>query len=180
MLWFAATGMGFVLRRLPSASRPALRLALANMTQPGSATPAVITALGLGLSLLATVTILDSTISRGVNESLLGTAPSFYFVDIQPSDAATFDATIAQFASVRDYRRTPMIRGRIVALNGVSTSQAKVARDSRWALNGDRGITYAAEEPTETHLTAGHWWPANYTGTDAYFISIPISQTAWD
>ncbi|HEX4157111.1 MAG TPA: FtsX-like permease family protein [Rhizomicrobium sp.] len=163
-LALVSAAIGFALRRLPPASQPALRLALANMTRPGSATAAVVTALGLGLSLLATVTILDNTISHGVNESLPGTAPSFYFVDIQPSDAPAFDKTIAHFASARDYRRTPMIRGRIVALNGVPATRAKVARDSRWALNGDRGITYAAQEPKDTQLTAGHWWPAHYRG----------------
>jgi len=164
VLGLASIGTGFVLRRLPPASQPGLRLALANMTRPGSAAPAVITALGLGLSLLAAVTILDGTISHAVNESLPGTAPSFYFVDIQPMDAAAFDRTIARFASARDYRRTPMIRGRIVALNGVPAARAKVARDARWALNGDRGITYAASKPKDTQLTAGHWWPANYSG----------------
>ncbi|HEY3637780.1 MAG TPA: FtsX-like permease family protein [Rhizomicrobium sp.] len=164
VLAFTAAGIRFLLRRLPQPTRPAPRLALANMTRPGSATTSVVTALGLGLSLLATVTILDRTISHGVNDSLLGSAPTFYFVDIQPADAQAFDRTIARFASARDYRRTPMIRGRIVALNHISAAQANVARSARWALNGDRGITYAAAEPKDTHLTAGHWWPVNYRG----------------
>ncbi|MGH6877326.1 MAG: ABC transporter permease, partial [Rhizomicrobium sp.] len=163
-LSFAAAGTQFVLRRLPPARRPTPRLALANMTRPGAAAPAVITALGLGLSLLATITILDRTISAQVNESLPVTAPTFYFVDIQPADAAAFDRTIAHFASARDYRRTAMIRGRIVALNGVSVRHAKVGREARWALNGDRGITYAAREPKNTQITSGRWWPPGYRG----------------
>ncbi len=163
-LALAAAAIRFVVRRVPPASQPAPRLALANMTRPGSATAAVITALGLGLSLLATITIIDRTISHGVDESLPGTAPTFYFVDIQPADAAAFDRTIARFVSTRDYRRTPMIRGRIVALNGVPASRAKVERAARWALNGDRGITYAAQEPKDTQLAAGRWWPADYHG----------------
>ena len=163
-LALAAAGIRLILQRLPPVTRHTPRLALANITRPGSAAPSVITALGLGLSLLATVTVLDRTISHGVNESLPGTAPTFYFVDIQPSDAATFDRTVASFKSARDYRRTPMIRGRIVALNGVPAVRAKVARDSRWALNGDRGITYAAREPKDAQIVAGRWWPANYRG----------------
>lgn len=175
-LTLAAAAIRFVLQILPPASHPALRLALANMTRPGSATPAVITALGLGLSLLATVTIIDRTISHGVNESLPGTAPTFYFVDIQPADAAAFDRTIARFASARDYRRTPMIRGRIAALNGVPAAQAKVERSARWALNGDRGITYAAQEPKDTQLTAGHWWPANYRGPTLISLDTELAR----
>jgi putative ABC transport system permease protein len=163
-LTLTASGLRFVLRRLPAPSSPALRLALANLTRPGSTAQSVITALGLGLSLLATVTILDRTISAQVNESLPSTAPSFYFVDIQPADVPAFDRTIARFKAARDYRRTPMIRGRIVALNGVPAARAKVAPDSRWALNGDRGITYAAAPPRNTDVVAGRWWAANYRG----------------
>jgi putative ABC transport system permease protein len=163
-LALAARALRWTLRRLPRAHLPAARLALANITRPGSPTQAVITALGLGLSLLATVTILDRTISAEVRESLPGTAPTFYFLDIQPSETAAFDRAVTHFASATDYRRTPMIRGRIVGLNGVPAARAKVASGSRWALNGDRGITYAATPPKDTQLTAGRWWAANYRG----------------
>lgn len=163
-LALTAAALRWSLRRLPAPSNPTLRLALGNLVRPGAATQSVITALGLGLSLLATVTILDRTISAQVNESLPGTAPSFYFVDIQPSDVSAFDRTISGFKSARDYRRTPMIRGRIVALNGVPAAQAKVAADARWALNGDRGITYAAVAPKDTDIVAGRWWATNYRG----------------
>lgn len=164
MLAVVAAALRIIIRRLPAPKHPASRLALANLTRPGSATEAIVIVLGLGLSLLATVTILDRTISAQITESLPGTAPTFYFVDVQPADAAAFDRTIAGFASVRDYRRTPMIRGRITALNGVPAARAKVARDARWALNGDRGITYAATPPKDTDIVAGRWWAAEYRG----------------
>jgi len=163
-LALAAQGLRRLFRMLPRAGSPVARLALANITRPGSPSAAVITALGLGLSLLAAVTILDATISGEVRESLSGTAPTFYFVDIQPADAALFDRTVTRFPSARDYRRTPMIRGRIVALNGVPASRAKVASDAKWALNGDRGITYSAGPPKDTEIARGKWWPANYRG----------------
>src|SRR6185295_14758315 len=93
-----------------------LRLALANLTRPGAATAGVVTALGLGLTLLATVTLLDRTVSAQVADSLPSRAPSFFFVDIQQGDAAAFDKMINTFRSATGYRRTPMIRGRITAV----------------------------------------------------------------
>jgi putative ABC transport system permease protein len=39
-----------------------------------------------------------------------------------------------------------------------------VAEESRWALRGDRGLTYAATPPEGTRLVAGQWWPADYAG----------------
>ncbi len=68
------------------------------------------------------------------------------------------------FSTATDYKRTPMIRGRITALNGVPSADAKVAPDAKWALNGDRGITYAATPPEGTIITEGKWWPADYRG----------------
>ena len=48
-----------------------------------------------------------------------------------------------------DYKRTPMIRGRITSLNGVPSAEAKVSqRRQMGAESGDRGITYAATPPT--------------------------------
>lgn len=164
VLALAAAALCLLLRRLPAPSRATPRLAFANLTRPGSATQTVITALGLGLALLANVTILERTISDQVSASLPATAPTFYFIDIQPAEAIDFDRTIARFASARDYKRTAIIRGRIVALNGIPAARAKVAREARWALNGDRGITYAATEPKNSVITAGRWWPANYRG----------------
>jgi len=152
------------LKRAPRLKRPELRLALANLARPGAATAGVITALGLGLTLLATVALLDSTISAQVKDSLPETAPSFFFVDIQPDQASVFDATIHRFRTASAYRRTPMIRGRIVSLRGVAAKDAKVASDAKWALAGDRGITYAAGRPDDAKITEGSWWPANYAG----------------
>jgi putative ABC transport system permease protein len=164
VLRLIAAALRFVLRRLPRPRRAGLRLAIANLTRPGAATAGVIVALGLGLSLLATVMLIDRTISAQVEESLPGKAPTFYFIDIQPDEAAAFDRTIARFRSAEDYKRTPMIRGRITALNGVPSAKAKVDAGARWALNGDRGITYAAAPPKGTDITEGKWWPPNYAG----------------
>ncbi len=57
-----------------------------------------------------------------------------------------------------------MIRGRIVSLKGVAARDAKVSSDSKWALSGDRGITYAAMPPKDTEIVEGKWWPAAYRG----------------
>jgi len=164
ILRVAAAGLRFVLLRLPRSRRPGLRLALANLTRPGAGTAGVVVALGLGLTLLASVSLLDRTISAQVASSLPAQAPSFFFVDIQPGEAAAFDRTIAGFPAATDYRRTPMIRGRITALDGVPAAEAKIEPGARWAVSGDRGITYAAAMPKDAIVTAGSWWPATYAG----------------
>jgi putative ABC transport system permease protein len=176
LLRLLAAGVTRGLRQLPRPRSPLLRLALGDLTRPGAATGGVITALGLGLTLLATVTLLDSSIAGEVNEALPARAPSFFFVDIQPDQTADFDRTIRSFHSQSDYKRTPMIRGRITALNGVPSADAKVSSDAKWVLNGDRGITYSATPPPGTIVTHGDWWPANYNGPELISLDQEVAK----
>ena len=57
-----------------------------------------------------------------------------------------------------------MLRGRIVAINGVPAEKVEAAPDSRWVLAGDRGLTYADNVPRGSTITQGSWWRAGYTG----------------
>ena len=176
LLRLLAEGLRRAIRSMPRPKSPLVRLAFANLVRPGAATGGVITALGLGLTLLATVTLLNGIIGAQVQGALPARAPSFFFVDIQPDEATAFDKTITGFSGASDYKRTPMIRGRITALNGVPSADAKVAPDAKWALNGDRGITYAATPPPGTIITEGQWWPTNYNGPTLISLDQAIAQ----
>jgi putative ABC transport system permease protein len=60
--------------------------------------------------------------------------------------------------------KTPMLRGRVTALNDVPASQTDKDAESAWILRGDRALTWQAEPPIGATLTRGEWWPANYKG----------------
>jgi putative ABC transport system permease protein len=57
-----------------------------------------------------------------------------------------------------------MLRGRIVKVRDVPAASIEVAPDARWALRGDRGLTYADAPPAGSRLVDGDWWPAGYDG----------------
>ncbi|MES2471210.1 MAG: FtsX-like permease family protein, partial [Pseudomonadota bacterium] len=81
LLRLLAEGLRRAIRALPRQKSPVLRLAFANLVRPGAATGGIVTALGLGLTLLATVTLLNATINAQVAGALPARAPSFFFVD---------------------------------------------------------------------------------------------------
>jgi putative ABC transport system permease protein len=176
ILRLVAGGLRWVIARLPRATNTNLRLALANLVRPGAGTAGVVTALGLGLTLLATVTLLGHTITAQVSNELPESAPSFFFIDIQSDKAGAFDRVISRFRSAQDYRRTPMIRGRIVSLKGVAARDVKVPSSYRWVLSGDRGITYAAAEPKDTELVEGKWWAASYRGPTLISLDADVAH----
>ncbi len=151
-------------RTAPSPNRPWARLGIGNLHRPGTATPLMLVSLGLGLSTLAAVALIEGNISRQIRDQLPGEAPSFFFIDIQNEQLSQFEKIVAGTPGVRDMEQVPSMRARLVSVNGVPADQVKATPDTSWALRGDRGLTYSAAEPKGTRLVAGTWWPPDYEG----------------
>jgi putative ABC transport system permease protein len=153
------------LNRLPRRKSQTLRLALANLTRPGAPTVSIVVALGLGLSLLATVVLIQASVAGEVEDQLPSRLPSFYFADVQQDQVDALSKLLASYPDAKDFTATPMLRGRIVKLKDVAAADATVASDSRWAINGDRNVTYASEPPKDARVVEGpSWWPRDYQG----------------
>ncbi len=138
-----------------------LRLALGSVGGPGSETASVVLSLGLGLTVLAAVGQIDWNLRQAIQRDLPEVAPSFFVVDIQPDQIDGFLARLEEDPGVGRVETAPMLRGFVVGINGRPAEE--VAGD-HWVVRGDRGITYSAEKPENTVLTAGEWWPADYDG----------------
>jgi putative ABC transport system permease protein len=151
-------------RRSPRPRSTLWRLVIANIHRPGALTPTVVLSLGLGLSLLVALTLIDGNLHRQLTAGLPARAPSFYFVDIQQADAERFDAFIRAHAPGAKLERVPMLRGRIVSVNGIKAEDLRPPQSAAWVLQSDRGITYAAEVPAGSRVVAGKWWEPDYHG----------------
>jgi putative ABC transport system permease protein len=164
LLRFVATGIMALARRLPRPRRAAPRLALANLHRPGALTPSLVLSLGLGITLLVTLAVIDANFTRQLTQTLPMKAPSFFFLDIPNAQAQAFEEHIKAQAPEATVERVPMMRGRLVSLRGVPVAQIKADEQVAWVLDGDRGITYAAKVPEGSTLVEGEWWPADYRG----------------
>jgi putative ABC transport system permease protein len=166
MLLFGITGI-FVARaakNLGASSSTGLRLALANLHRPGAPTGSVVMSLGLGLTVLVTVALIEANLGNQITKSLPKKAPGYFFMDIQNDQVDKFENVVSQVNGFRELRRTPMLRGRVTRLNGKTAQPENVAEEGRWILRGDRGVTWARELPDGETVVAGKWWPANYSG----------------
>ena len=151
-------------RRSPRVNSPALRLAIGNIHRPGALTSSVVLSLGLGLALLVTLTLIDGNLRRELTGSLPERAPNFFFVDIQGSELDGFRSVLKTSLPEGKVIEVPMLRGRVMELNGVDVAKVKVPPEGQWVLRGDRGITYARNLPENSTLAEGTWWPADYSG----------------
>lgn len=158
---------GLIMRiaaQLPRSKITALRLAISNIHRPGALTPSVVLSLGLGLAVLVIVVQIDGNLRRQFQQALPDRSPAFFFVDIQNNEAPRFDDFIRKAVPGAALERQPMLRGRIVAANGVKAEDLKPSPQAAWALQSDRGITYSNEIPPGSRLVEGEWWPADYQG----------------
>ncbi|MGF1628883.1 MAG: ABC transporter permease [Kiloniellaceae bacterium] len=166
LLLFRLTALGiiWVARRLPRPRRPGLRMAVANLYRPGAPTASVVMSLGLGLTVLVAIALIEGNLSRQVRQSLPEEAPGFYFIDIQPDQVAEFDALVGSFPGITELQHVPMLRGRIAEVNGKPPSELEIPGDVQWVFRGDRGLTWMREARAVDKITAGEWWPPDYDG----------------
>jgi putative ABC transport system permease protein len=172
---FAGWAIVAVARLLPRPARPTIRLALANLYRPGAPTARIVLSLGLGLSVLAAVALVEGNLAVEVETRLAEHAPADFFIDIQPDQLAGF-AEIVRATPGASFAEMPMLRGRITRLNGKPVEEAQVAPEAQWALRSDRGLTYAAEPPAGSHIVAGSWWPADYRGAPLVSFDAELAQ----
>ncbi len=163
-------------RRAPRVRAPWLRLGFANLHRPGSATPLLVVALGLGLATLTSVALIEGNIRGSLLAELPKDAPSFFFIDIQNGQLPEFMKLVQAEPGVGDVREVPSLRARIVSLNGVPADRVKVAQDSQWALRGDRGLTYSVDVPRGSILAAGKWWPRDYAGPPLLSLDADLAR----
>lgn len=164
ILRLVGQGVQALAKRAPRVRSTALRLAIGNIHRPGALTPSVVLSLGLGLTLLVTLALIDGNLRREITGNLPERAPNFFFVDIQAADVENFSELIAEQAPQGDLMRVPMLRGRITALNGVPVQEANIPPEGSWVLRGDRGITYSATIPENATVVEGEWWSPDYSG----------------
>jgi len=151
-------------RHAPRLSAPWARLGVANLYRPGATTPLMLVSLGLGLSTLAAVALIQGNIRSQVLEQLPVNAPSFYFIDIQNDQMARFTGVLQAQPGVGAVHEVPSLRARLVSVKGIPAAEVKATPETRWALRGDRGLTYSRDVPEGSRIVAGEWWAADYAG----------------
>lgn len=148
-----------------SVRSPWLRLALGNLHRPGATTGTVILAIGVSLTVLIAVTLTEANFQRRITQVINADAPSLFMMDIQPYQAEELRTMLVDAAgSDESVMMFPMARGRIVALNGQPVDESQVDDDVKWAIRGDRGLSYSAPPPENANITQGAWWSEDYRG----------------
>ena len=116
-----------------------------------------ISSLALGLLALMLLVLLRTDLISSWRAATPQQAPNRFVINIQPDQAAAFQAALLENGvGKRDW--FPMIRGRLVAINGQTiTPQSYEDERAQRLVDREFNLSYTAELPGHNQLVSGQW-----------------------
>ena len=148
-----------VLRRAVPEARAPRWLVLA--TRQIAARPAFavlqVSALAVGLLALVLLVLLRTDLISSWRAATPPDAPNRFVINLQPEQGDAFKQRLAQ-AGIRNFDWYPMIRGRLVAINGKPVGPNDYTDDrARRLVDREFNLSHAATPPTHNEISAGRW-----------------------
>ncbi len=152
-----------------------LRYALGNVVRPGSQASGIMVAIGIGVMVIVTVSLVEQALLRQIQENRPADAPTFFFIDIQPDQAKGFLSLVDRQAGSAGPELTPLVRSRLHAINGQvvtgeegaekgdKNAERKEERGKQWYFTREYVLTFLDNIPKDNQLVKGEWWKAGQT-----------------
>lgn len=155
----AAYALLDLLRRLPRrVAGRAWRLGIDNLWRRRRASVGQMLAFGLALMAMGVMAVVRTDLLATWQSQLPRDAPNHFAFNILPEDVAP----IQRFFEAHGIAATalyPMVRGRLVAINGVPVTQA-VTKEERAneTIHRELNLTWARQLPPDNAVVHGQWW----------------------
>lgn len=176
LLRLLAAGLQRLARAFGRRGRGHWRLALAAVSRPGGAARGVIVALGAGLALLTTVVLVEARLRAELTDRLPQRTADLFLIDIRPDQRGTLARLVATTEGAKLLQTAPVVRARVVGIEGRPVEVEAIDEDVRWTVQADRALTWWAAPPPGQRLVAGEWWPADYDGPPLVSIEARVAE----
>lgn len=158
-LLLGSQGMLWALRRAPRPPAFVWRQGLAALYRPGNQTGVAVTSLGLSMLLLLAVFLIQKDLLRQVSRASSPDQPNLFFLDIQREQRRPFLEIVTR-AGYPTPELVPVVRGRIVALNGQRVDlESMPDGDRKRILTFEYAFTYRGTLQPGEHILAGRFAP---------------------
>jgi putative ABC transport system permease protein len=123
-----------------------------------------VSALSVGLMALVLLVLLRTDLVRSWRQATPPDAPNRFVINLQPDQSQAFQAALVK-AGVKRYDWFPMIRGRLVAVNGRDVAPADyVDERAQRLVDREFNLSHAAQMPDHNTIVAGRWTPEEVGG----------------
>ena len=145
-------------RSVNEATAPrALVLATRQISARPAYTVVQISALAVGLLALVLLVLLRTDLISGWRSSTPPDAPNRFVINLMPEQAQPFQQALRE-AGVEKFDWYPMIRGRLVAVNGRSVSAQDYEDErARRLVEREFNLSHSAVQPSNNTITGGRW-----------------------
>jgi putative ABC transport system permease protein len=156
----------WLLRRLvPQAGAPRwLGLATRQLAARPALVVLQVSALAVGLLALMLLVLLRTDLISAWRAATPADAPNRFVINLQPEQGEAFQATL-KAAGVARYDWYPMIRGRLVAINGTAVAPGRYADDrAQRMVEREFNLSHDDQMPAHNLLSGGAWVPGEADG----------------
>lgn len=155
----------------------AWRFGLANIARRPGASAGQVVALGLGLMALLLLTLVRGDLMASWQDTLPERAPNRFVINIQPDQLQSLREFFAN-RRLPEAEFFPMVRGRLVAINGRPVSAAGYADErAKRLVEREFNLSWASRMQSDNRLVAGRWWTAADHGKALLSVEQGIAQT---
>lgn len=154
----AALALWLLRRLVPDESAPRwLRLATRQVAARPVFAVVQVSALSVGLLALSLLVLLRTDLIASWRQATPANAPDRFVINVQPEQASDFLAKLTK-AGVQSPDWFPMIRGRLVAINGLEISPTDFENErAKRLIDREINLSHSATLPAHNPLTAGRW-----------------------
>jgi len=123
-----------------------------------------VSALAVGMLALVLLVLLRTDLIRSWQQATPADAPNRFVINVQPEQSADFQQALRS-AGVQRFDWFPMIRGRLIEVNGRPVSPQDYAEDRAQRLvEREFNLSHSAELPAHNPVIAGRWTPEEREG----------------
>ncbi|HUR90276.1 MAG TPA: FtsX-like permease family protein [Ramlibacter sp.] len=133
-----------------------------------------ISALAVGLLALVLLVLLRTDLISSWQQATPPDAPNRFVINVMPEQSRDFQDAL-RAAGVNKYDWFPMIRGRLVAVNGKTVTPESFGDDrARRLVDREFNLSHSAKQPAHNTITAGSWRDGE---ADAISVEEGIAKT---
>ncbi|MEP6945346.1 MAG: FtsX-like permease family protein [Acidobacteriota bacterium] len=176
ILYFAATVLTWVLRRIKTFSSFSIRQAVNSLYRPGNQTRIILLAVGLGAFVVLAVQLMQVNLVREFDFTRNQKLPSLFFIDIQKSQIDGLRQMVSS-STGEDAEAIPTVRARIAYVNGAPFDfQQREVRQQQGMIGREFAVTYRPNLDDNESVALGNWWTGEPTETPEVSVEEDMAE----
>ena len=177
VLGVLAAGLVWALRGMRRQVGVAWRFGLANISRRAGNSVIQVAGFGLGIMALLLLTMIRGDLLSEWHDRLPDETPNRFLINIQPDQVAAVRDFLAA-EGFTDTRLYPMVRGRLVAVNGRAVAVDDYPGDehAQALLDREFNLSWSMELHEGNEVVAGQWWRPGDRGAAVLSVEEDVAE----